>query len=204
MHVRRYIKAYAVSPLGIANAALAVLAGFVAGSLAGVFAGLLAGVSALGLIFVLALHSGIGPRFAAAEHERRLWAAGKERLAAASAEQRRLASIRVPDPAVRKLVELVALQAGMFISSCDKARQRDPLGEDAITESLELVDLYLKELDDAATERRYALPDDDSFADAVQRVSAALRGKAALLEKARLDIEGGLQREDRMAIKEQL
>ena len=133
-----------------------------------------------------------------------MWAAGKERLAAASAGQKRLASLRVPDPAVRKLVELVALQAGMFVSACGKARQRDPLGEAAITESLELVDLYLKELDDAATERRYALPDDDSFADAVQRVSAALRDKAALLEKARMDIEGGLQREDRMAIKEQL
>ncbi len=204
MQLRRYISNYALSPLGIANAGLAVLAGFLVGSVNGLLVGLLSGAGCLGALFALALYSGFGPRFAAAEHERRLWAAGKERLAVASAMQKRLATLRVPDPGVRKLVDLVAMQAGMFINACGTARQRDPVGEDAITQSIELVDLYLKELDDASTERRYALPDDDPFADAVQRVSAALRDKAAMLEKARMDIEGGLQREDRMAIKEQL
>jgi hypothetical protein len=204
MQLSRYIKDYSLSPLGIANGGIALLAGFVVGSLTGFMAGLLSGAASLVAIFVLALYSGSGPRFAAAEQERRLWAAGKERLAVASAKQKRLASMRVPDAAVKQLVDLAAMQAGMFIGACQKNRQRDPLAEDAISECVDLVDLYLKELDDASTERRYAMPDDDPFADAVQRVSAALRDKVAMLEKARLDIEGGLQREDRMAIKEQL
>ena len=204
MQVRRYIQDYALSPLGIANTGLAVLAGFIGGASKGLVAGLFFGTATLVTVFIVALYSGFGPRFAAAERERRLWAAGKERLAKASAEQKRLATLRVPDPAVKKLVDLVALRSGMFLRACDTARQRDPLAEAAITQSLELVDLYLKELDDASTERRYDLPDDDPFADAVQRVSAALVEKAALLEKARMDIEGGLQREEHMAIKEQL
>jgi hypothetical protein len=204
MQLRRYIKDYACSPLGIANGALALLAGFVVGTSVGLLAGLLSGVASLVAISVLALYSGLGPRFAAVEQDRRLWAAGKEHLAVASARQKRLASLRVPDPAVKHVVELAAMQAGMFLAACGKARQRDPLAEAAIGECVDLVDLYLKELDDASTEKRYALSDDDYFADAARRIGAALHDKAALLEKARLDLEGGLQREDRMAIKEQL
>jgi len=204
MHIIRYINDYARSPLGIANAGLALVAGFAIGSLAGGLAGFLSGAVSLGVVFVLALYSGIGPRFAAAERERQHWASSKERLAEARTRQKRLASLRVPDPAVKQLVDLVAMQAGMFLGACEKARQRDPLGEDAIAECIELVDLFLKELDDASTERRYKLPDNDPFADAKERISAALRDKASVLEKARLDMEGGLQREDLMAIKEQL
>jgi hypothetical protein len=204
MQLRRYTKDYALSPLGIANGALALLAGIGVGSHAGFLAGFLSGTASLAAVFLLALYSGLGPRFAAAEQERRLWATGKERLAEAKTRQKRLASLRVPDQGVKHLVDLAAMQAGMFIHACEKARQRDPLGENAIIECIELVDLYLKELDDASTERRYALPDNDPFADARERVSAALRAKAVEMEKARLDIEGGLQREDRMAIKEQL
>lgn len=204
MKLHRYIKDYALSPLGIANMGLALLTGFFVGMLTGFLAGLLSGAGSLVVIFVLALYSGLGPRFAAAERERSQWAVSKERLAQASAKQKRLASLRVPDPAVRQLVDLAAMQAGLFINACEKARQRDPLGEDAITECVELVDLHLKELDDASTERRYALPDNDPFAEATERVCAALRAKVAVLEKTRMDMEGGLQREDRMAIKEQL
>ena len=204
MQVRQYIRNYAFSPLGLANGGLALLAGLAAGSNTGILVGVLSALASFAAVFVLALYSGLGPRFAAAEGERRQWAATKEHHAAARAGQKRLASLRVPDPAVKALVDLAAMQAGMYLSACDKARQRNPLAEDAIAECLELVDLYLKELDDASTERRYALADNDAFADAQERVSAALRDKAAVLEKARLDMEGGLHREDRMAIKEQL
>jgi hypothetical protein len=183
---------------------LALLAGLAAGSRAGVLTGLVSGLTSLGAVFMLATYSGLGPRFAAAERDRRHWAASKEYLAVARSRQRRLASLRVPDPAVKSLVDLVAMQAGMFLGACEKAGQRDPLGEDAIAECIELVDLFLKELDDASTERRYKLPDNDPFADAKERISVALRDKASVLEKARLDMEGGLHREDRMAIKEQL
>lgn len=204
MQLSHYIKAYSLSPLGLANGGLALLAGFAGAALAGVWVGLLSGVTSLATIFALALYSGLGPRFAAAEHERRHWLESREHLAKTKIKQQRLASLRVPDPAVKQLVELVALQAGTFISACEKAKQRDPLAEDAISESVDLVDLYLKELDDASTERRYALVDNDPFDAAIQRISAALRSKAAILEKARLDLEGGLRREDTMAIKEQL
>ena len=204
MQLRRYIRNYALSPLGLANGGLALLAGLAVGSITGILVGVLSALASLGAVFVLALYSGLGPRFAAAEGERRQWAANKEHLATARARQKRLASLRVPDPAVKALVDLAAMQAGMYLSACDKARQRNPLAEDAIAECLELVDLYLKELDDASTERRYALPDNDPFADAQERVAAALRDKTAVLEKARLDMEGGVHREDRMAIKEQL
>lgn len=202
--MRRYIGDYARSPLGIANVVLATLVGFLIGSSTGWLTGVLTGLLGLALVFFLALYSGLGPRFAAAEHERRLWALGKEHLSSAKTKAKRLATLRVPDPAVSKLVELVAMQAGLFLGACDKTRQRNPLAEEAIDQSLELVDLYLKELDDASTERRYSLPDNDPFADARERVAAALRDKAQILERARLDLEGGLEREDRMSIKEQI
>ena len=204
MQLRRYIRNYALSPLGLANGGLALVVGLAVGSITGILVGVLSALASLAAVFVLSLYSGLGPRFAAAEGERRQWAANKEHLAAARAGQKRLASLRVPDPAVKALVDLAAMQAGMYLSACDKARQRNPLAEDAIAECLELVDLYLKELDDASTERRYALADNDTFVDAKERISAALRDKAEILEKVRIDIEGGMHREDRMAIKEQL
>jgi hypothetical protein len=189
---------------GLTSLAVGILGGFGVGMMGGPLLGVLAGLVVTVVLAALWLTSGLGPRMVVADREHRDWIAGQERLTAARTKQRRLAALRIPDPEVRKALDLVALQAGLFLAACGKARLRDPLAEDAIAESLELADLYLKELDDASTERRFGLPDNDPFENAAIRVGNALRDKAAILEKARLDIEGGLTGADRMSIKEQL
>jgi len=204
MKLREYTRRYALSGAGAANLAVAAVAGAVLWMSASPAAGILAAVGAYAVIFVLALATGIGPKAAAAEAERRAALAGRERLEAARKDALRLSALRVPDPGIKSLVELAGLKAGSYLAACARSGSRDPRAEAAIADCLELADAWLKELDDSAVERRFRLPDDDPFADGRERVAAGLRDRVAILDKAALDLDGGLGREDRVSIKEQL
>lgn len=199
-----FLKEFARTPLGIGVAVTSAVAGVVAGITLSTAAGVIVGIAGVVVATTAWLASGAAAKAVAADRERRRWIRDKEHLAEVRLAQRRLASLRLPDPQTKRVVELTALQAGRFLEACEAHRTRDPHGEAAIVESLELADLYLKELDDAAVERRFALPDDDPFADAGQRVRAALHERAQQIEKARFEIEGGVTRADLVSIQETL
>lgn len=204
MNIREYLKRYAFSAAGSANLIIAAAAGLAAGLATTTAVGVAAGIGAYALVFALALLTGIGPRQAVAERDRLLSSDARERLDGLRKTVTRLAALRMPDPALKSLIDLAGLKAGSYLTACARSGSRDPRAEDAINECLELADLYLKELDDDATERRFGQADDDAFADAAGRVAGELKGRIALVEKAILDLDGGLGSEDRLSIKEQL
>lgn len=204
MNRREYVRNLAASPAGIALCAVAVSAGGFLGIRVGPAVGLASGLATLGGFLLILSISGIGSALAAAEQNRRTWAAARPRLEAARDARNRLASLRVPDPEIKKLLELVATRGTAYLAACESARTHDPLAEDALAESVSIVDLYLKELDGAATEKRYGLADADPFADARARTGSALLAQAAVVGKATLDLSGGLSSADRMEIKESL
>jgi hypothetical protein len=184
--------------------ALGVATGVLTGISAGMLPGIAAGAAALALLHAAATLSGFGPRAAAAEGERRAWAEAGRHLEAAKAQRDRLSSLRVPDPEVKSLLEFAAMRGSSYLSACHAAKTRDPRAEDALAECVNLADLYLKELDGQATEKRYGLADADPFADARERTTSALRDSIAIIEKATKDIGGGLSPADRMEIQESL
>lgn len=204
MNRREYVRNLGASPVGIALSAVAVSAGGFLGIRIGPVVGLVSGFVALAGIFLVLFISGIGSRLAAAEQGRRAWATARPRLDAARDARNRLASLRVPEPEIKALLELVATRGMAYLTACETARSHDPLAEDALAESVSIADLYLKELDGAATEKRFGLADADQFADARARTRSALLAQAAVLEKATMDLSGGLSPADRMEIKESL
>jgi len=204
MNRREYIINLAASPVGIALGAVAVSVGGFLGIRIGPVVGLVSGLATLGGFLLVLSLAGVGSALAAAEQARRVWAAARPRLDVARDARNRLASLRVPDPEIKAMLELVATRGTAYLSACESTRSHDPLAEDALTESVSIADLYLKELDGAATEKRFGLADADPFADAKARTRSALLAQAAVLEKATMDLSGGLSPADRMEIKESL
>ena len=204
MDRRTYLKTLAGSPEGMACAAASVAAGAVAGFLSSAAVGAVTGAAAAVIAVSALTLSGAGSRIAARESQRRSWASARPHLEAAKAARSKLAAMRVPDAEVKAALQLVATRGAEYLAACESARSRDPLAEDALSESVALADIYLKELDGASTERRYGLPDDDPFADAKSRTLAALRDKAAVIATSALGLSDGLSPADRMEVKESL
>ncbi|HAE22638.1 MAG TPA: hypothetical protein DCG47_10000 [Spirochaetaceae bacterium] len=204
MRSDKFLKLYSLSALGIAVLCLSLALGALGYALWGLIAGIASALLAYPLLSLAAFASGFGAKAALKEGERRAWLDASERLEQARKDARRLASFRISDPAIKEAAELTALRARAYLDQCARVKTHEPRANDAIRESLELLDIYVRELDDASTEKRYKLSDDDPFADARGRVSAALADKAALLEKYALDMGPGIGREDQMSIKESL
>lgn len=204
MNKRSYFTDFLASPEGIGSVAVSVAIGAVAGFPGGWLAGLATAAVAFAAANGLALATGFGPKAAAREAERRMASANRAALVAVRASRDRLATLRVADPDVAKAVSLCALRASAYLAACEKAGTRDPRADHAAEECVSLTGLYLEELDDASTERRFDLADDAPFADAKARVLAGLRERADELDRAALDVAGSAAPVDRMAAREEL
>jgi len=192
------------SPLGMGTIAVTAVAAVGSAFTFSVPVGAAAGLGSFLVLATAATISGLGPKAASAEQERKTWSKARHFLTAAKAGRDRLASLRVPDPAVKALLELAAMRGSSYLAACEATHSRDPRAEDALSDCVSIADLYLKELDGASTERRFGLPDADPFADARERTLAALRDRIAILEHATFALSGGLSSADRMEIKESL
>jgi len=204
MRRSEYLSSFFTSPPGLAIVGVSLVAGMGSAFGLSLLAGLVNGIGTLLVLSVVATVSGFGSKAASAELERKAWSKARPFLTAAKASRDRLASLRIPDPAVKALLELASVRGSSYLSACEAARSRDPRAEEALAECVSLADLYLKELDGASTEKRYGLPDADPFADARERTLAALRDRASIIEHATLNLSGGLSSADRMEIKESL
>ncbi|MBU0926116.1 MAG: hypothetical protein KKA67_00045 [Spirochaetes bacterium] len=204
MDRREYISNLARSPLGLASAGAALIAGAAAWASIGPVAGILLAAGSLAALAGVETVTGLGSKAASAEAARRAWASSRRYLAEAKERRTRLATMRVPDPEVKALLELAATRGSAYLTACETARSRDPLAEEALADCVSLADLYLKELDGASTERRYGLEDADPFADAKARTVAALIDRAAVIANSTLALSGGLSPADAMDVKERL
>ena len=205
MGLSEYLHWYFRSTLGAVNL-LATALGLAVGLFLG-FSVPLAAAAAGGLGIALgagALASGFGARAAAATRLAQIDRTNAERVASAKALRDRLARMRVHPGPVADALQLVLLSSGEYLEACTREKKYDPLAADALREAIELLDIYLKEKDEAATERRFSLHDADPFADEESRVVLALGEKAALLRERRIQIDGGLAAAGLMAVKEDL
>ncbi len=205
MLAKDYLKWYARSPLGIGSGFAGLIA-MIAIVSAGVPAamGILAVPAIVALVGLTALVSGWGPKSAiaaldAAEARER---EGKLKLAAGTREK--LARLRLGEGEAGAALSLVVLASGEYLEACKKEGRQDPLAEAALNEAVDIVNIFLKEKDEAATEKRFGLDDKDPFADAEARVAAALREKASILRERRIQIDGGLSARDRMSVMEEI
>lgn len=205
MNSRDFLRLYGRSPYGIASVFAAFAAGGAAGALGlGFPGGIGVGAVVLAASLALGLATGFGPRAAASELEREARGRNAERLAAASKARAALAALRLPAGEVAAARDLVVLESGRLAESFARSGAYDPEAAQAALDSLELVNAWLRERDEAATERRFELPDANPFPEAAARTAAALRDKAALIAAGRARASGEIPPADRMAIEEEL
>ncbi|MCE5255360.1 MAG: hypothetical protein LLF89_00770 [Spirochaetaceae bacterium] len=193
------------SPLGIGGGFVGVI-GAIGLIVAGVsaFIAVPAGMALAGLVGVIAHMAGAGPKQAIAARDAEIARAASEKLEQAEAGRNALSHMRIADPEVSSAVQLVVQSAGAYLEACRKENTHDPLADDAIAQARDLVDIYLKEQDEASTEKRYGLEDQDPFVDAKQRVVGGLKDKALVLRERRIQIDGGLPPVDQLSVREEL
>jgi hypothetical protein len=205
MEARKFARASARSPLGIGVLVLAIAAG--AGArLMGMHLvpSVLAGLGFLGLSLVAVLALGLLQRAAVAEIDREFGERAAARLAEAAAARKRLAAMRIADPAVAQARDLLVLAAGRMVEDCGRAHTYDPEAVQAVIDGPDLVDAWLKEADESSTERRFGLPDGNPFPEAARRTAEVLAAKAALVSSRRAAALGEIPGGDRIAIEEEL
>lgn len=205
MSPKEYIKWYARSALGIgAGFAGLSLALALAATGANIWLALLAAPATAAAVGAGAFFSGWGPKAALAARDAARTRSEGEKLARAEAVRDKLARIRLGEGPAAKAAALVALAAGEYIEAGKREAKYDPLADAALEEALEIADIFLKEKDEAATEKRFGLEDKDPFVDAEARVAAALKAKAALIRERRIQIDGGLPASGKMAVREEV
>ena len=205
MTPREFLGRYLRSPWGLATLCAAPAA-FAAGQALGAGA-LGSGAAALGIL-ALGLGFGLftdpGRKAAFAELEREAAGRAASRAAAVREARSRLAALRLPEGEAARARDLLVLEAGRLDESFAATGACDPEAAQALREGLELLGAFLRERDEASTERRFALPDAHPFPRAEERTAAALREKAALVAARRAASAGELPPADAMAIDEEL
>jgi hypothetical protein len=205
MDARDFLRSYCRSPLGISSFFLAALVGASAGLLGMPLLPCAAlGIGCLAATLGVSLALGFGQRAASSEIERADVARNRARLATAGQARTRLASMRLGQEQVAQARDLVALEAGRFLEGCERLGAYDPEAAQAILDSVELVDAWLREADESAVEARFAAPDAHPFPDAAARTAAALREKAAAIAAGRERVTCEISGADRLAIEEEL
>lgn len=200
-----YLKWYSRSALGIGGG-FAGIAGLAAGFAVGLPAGIaiLAGFGVAAVVGLIALFSGLGPKAALAAQDSALARERARKLLLAEESREKLVRMRIPEGRAAEAVALVALAGGEYLDACKREGTDDPIADAALAEAVEIVDIFLKEKNEAATEKRFGQEDKDPFADAENRVVAALKDKAGLLRERRIQIDGGLPAAGRMSVREEI
>jgi hypothetical protein len=153
---------------------------------------------------IAAIVLGVLPRAAVAEMDREFEEKAAARLAEAAAARKRLAAMRIADPAVAQARDLLVLEAGRLVEDCGRAHTFDAEAVQAVVDGPNLVDAWLKEADESSIERRFSLPDANPFPEAARRTAQALTAKAALVSAGRAAAVGEVPGADRIAIEEEL
>jgi hypothetical protein len=112
--------------------------------------------------------------------------------------------LRLCEPELASARDLVVLEAGKLVEDCSRRGVYDPQAVQAVLDSVELVDAYLKEADESSTERRFSMPEAHPFPEAASRTTQALREKATLIAERRENATGEIPGSDRIAIEEEL
>ncbi len=200
--MNEFVKKFLKSPLAFSLVAVnAILAGGAA--LFGVVPVLVA-LPLFALVsggeLIALLSSKSGAKAILAEQDRERVERDTEKLAHAAALRKRLALLRVEDPALKTSIDRIVLTSGLYLDACAKGGSRDPYIEDAIEQASEVVNEYMKIVDGARIEgmigsggSRSSRRGEDTGADVAQRARTLLDGATHTIEERLALPQGGIE-----------
>lgn len=99
-----------------------------------------------------------GAKEAVAESEEDRLKIVREKIARFASLRERISVLRLGDERMTRAVELFLQESGTYLEKCRELAAYSPLANERIERVLEICQVFLGELDDSATGRRYGLP----------------------------------------------
>ncbi|MBN1409287.1 MAG: hypothetical protein JW969_00485 [Spirochaetales bacterium] len=115
-----------------------------------------------------------------------------------------IARLRIGDEKVRKSLEYFLLISGNYLNKCRELITYSPLANKKIDDVQELCQIYLEELDENSTEKRYGVEDGENVDDFIQRtVNGIVEASHFIKEKISGELVG-LTKEEQLQIIEEM
>lgn len=204
MKTGEYIRLYSRSMPGVLAYIVSILAAVLAYRSWGLWPAIAFGAGSVIFLGIIALISGLGPKAALGERDREIESKARAGLAGIREKAIRLANIRVKDDEVTEALALVSLKAASYVSSRSRSGSLDPVADNALDESLEIANAYLRLLDAESTGQRYKTANMGSPQDARAGLIESLRQRAYILDRAAMALLGADHPVDSLDIQEQL
>ncbi len=205
MKLKSFLRFYLRSSAGIFNLVFPLI-GFCGMLLAGVSAviSLIAAAGAGGGMFVLVLVSGAGAKIAVREKDRLIELDYAGSLKTASENRDKLKFLRISDPEIKAKVFYLIQKAGNYIELAEAQRTIQPFAHEALENSLNILSIFLNEIDDDSAEKRFGMNDMNPFKNVKKRTLEALDTEAVKIKDAIIRSGGGAEGTEKMSVLEDL
>jgi hypothetical protein len=161
-------------------------------------------VSAWCLVTVFMLLSKAGARGIVAEKAEERNEKTQKRIQDAAETRDKIAFLRIGDQEVRKSIEYLLLVSGEYIQKCRELGRFSPAANERIQQVLEVCQIYLKDLDESSTEKRYKIEEDPNIEDSRDRTIRLIRECAIDIKKRSIDDFTDITLEEKMEIMEEM
>jgi hypothetical protein len=204
MKIGSFFKHYFSSVLGLLNILLPILT--VIAVMAAGFSWSIGVIAALAdgfTMFIFAFVSGRGAKAVVGEKDRRILLDYGQNLEKIRALSSGALAIRLVDSGLGKLKDYAALKAGDYAVAAEKENTWDPKVLEAIENILELIDVFQKGADQAATDARFGMESGLSAGDFKLRIADLMKQEILKITDALSSLNPGTV-EDRLNVMEDL
>jgi len=116
----------------------------------------------------------------------------------------KLTHLRISDEQVRKALEYFLLVSGDYLSKCNELKSYSPEANQQIQEALTICQIYLEELDESSTEKRYNIIDPQDFTNFKKKTCQSLTEAGQLIKEKMSHDLVGVTRKDTLEIIEEM
>jgi hypothetical protein len=145
-----------------------------------------------------------GAREVVAESEEDRLKGVREKISRYAALRERIVVLRLGDEQMGRAVELFLQESGSYLDKCRELNAYSPLANERIERVLEICQVFLGELDESATGRRYGVPGSGPDAAPAEKFARDIVECAAVVRQRTTEDLLGISGEERLAIMKEL
>ena len=145
-----------------------------------------------------------GAREIVAESEEDRLKGVRAKIARFAALRERIAVLRLADERMGRAVELFLQESGSYLDKCRELGAYSPLANERIERVLEICQVYLGEMDESATGRRYGVPGSGKDQAPAENFARDIMECAAVIRQRITEDLAGISGEERLSIMKEL
>jgi hypothetical protein len=128
----------------------------------------------------------------------------REKIARFAALRERISVLRLGDERMSRAVELFLQESGSYLDKCRELNAYSPLANERIERVLEICQVFLGEMDESATGRRYGVPGSGGEQAPAERLARDIVECAAVVKQRVTEDLLGISGEERLSIMKEL